>query len=717
MPPASRLVGAVAVLVAALALGAPAALAAVDVEHVSVSAVAPDGIVGPGDTVAITETIRNRSIAPLSALTATLGSPVATVPMTSTSSYAPLAPAAEIANAPAFQAEIPSTVRCGAGVPFEMTVSGIDGASLVPFEIPTGVAGARRSYESTRVPRPIPAGSVGTLSVPGGGVQAAAVGDATSSVTVADAGLVKNVRVRIGKLTYPDVGHLRLTLLAPDGVTSVVLFDGEATGADFTDTVFVVPAAGVPGIGGSGTPHTGTYTATQSLGAFAAADGEGTWQLDVTTSTPAQTGELVAWGLDVDPAVCDLRPAAAVVATPNPAVPGQDVVVSAARSVSPVGDALTYEWSVDGAPFAAGAATRPAQSYPVGPHTFTVRVTDAHGRSTEASTTVKVTEAPTTNLTASPADPQSGQTITLDSGSADTGGSVVLHEWDLDGNGTFERSTDGVRTLQTKFTTPGAHPVSVRVTDNDGATSAQTLVITVRTLPPVASFTVSPAPPVIGSPATLSAIASLDLDGRIARYEWDLDGDGTYETDGAAAATVQHVFTAAGPIAVRLRVTDDSGAQAEKTVSVSPNRAPVAAVTAAPNPVLAGHAVTFDAGGSLDPDGTLARFQWDLDGDGIFELDTATTATAARAYPNAGGVTVRVRVTDDAGTPAVGSVDVVVRPVADPTGGSGGSTAPADGGGAAPAPAAPVPRGATTTPAADAGAAAAAAAASIPAGP
>jgi hypothetical protein len=404
------------------------------------------------------------------------------------------------------------------------------------------------------------------------------------------------------------------------------------------------------------------------------------------------------------------------VATPNPAVPGQDVVVSAARSISPVGDALTYEWSVDGAPFVAGSATRPPESFPVGAHTFTVRVTDAHTRSTQASTTVKVTAPPTTNLTAMPADPQSGETITLDSASADAGGSVVQHEWDLDGNGTYERSTDAVRTLETKFATPGAHTVGVRVTDNDGATSTQSLVITVRTLPPMATFTVSPAPPVVGSTATLSALGSLDLDGRIARYEWDLDGDGTYETNGASAPTVQHVFTAAGPIAVRLRVTDDSGAQAEKTVSVSPNRAPVAAVTAAPNPVVAGRPVTFDAGGSLDPDGTVARFQWDLDGDGIFELDTATTPTTARAYPNAGAVTVRVRVTDDAGTPAMGTVEVVVRPVPEPTGGSGGSTAPADGGGTAPAPAAPGPS-AAAPPAGGAGAAAPGGAAGVPAGP
>jgi hypothetical protein len=90
------------------------------------------------------------------------------------------------------------------------------------------------------------------------------------------------------------------------------------------------------------------------------------------------------------------------------------------------------------------------------------------------------------------------------------------------------------------------------------------------------------------------------------------------------------------------------------------NQAPTAAMTATPASLAPGESATFDASGSRDPDGRVASYAWDLDGDGSFETSTGATPTATRSYASAGSFTVRVRVTDDEGGNAEASVPVTV---------------------------------------------------------
>jgi PKD domain len=86
--------------------------------------------------------------------------------------------------------------------------------------------------------------------------------------------------------------------------------------------------------------------------------------------------------------------------------------------------------------------------------------------------------------------------------------------------------------------------------------------------------------------------------------------------------------------------------------------APTASITAAPNPTIVKQTVNFDGSGSTDSDGTIAKYEWDLNGDGSFETNTGTTPSASTQYTTVGQRTVRLRVTDDAGE--TGSASVVV---------------------------------------------------------
>ena len=101
-------------------------------------------------------------------------------------------------------------------------------------------------------------------------------------------------------------------------------------------------------------------------------------------------------------------------------------------------------------------------------------------------------------------------------------------------------------------------------------------------------------------------------------------------------------------------------------VAVVANRAPVAALSAAPAVVAGGKPVRFDASGSTDPERQRLRYQWDLDGNGSFETAAGTTPAVSRAYPSTTTLTARVRVTDPHGFSSVAGALVKVdslRPV------------------------------------------------------
>jgi hypothetical protein len=89
--------------------------------------------------------------------------------------------------------------------------------------------------------------------------------------------------------------------------------------------------------------------------------------------------------------------------------------------------------------------------------------------------------------------------------------------------------------------------------------------------PPVANFITSQNPAITGQPLGLDARQSTDPDGSIVKYEWDLNGDGTYEKSSASPTGVQVDSAAANSQSIRLRVTDDKGAQTVSAPAAIPS--------------------------------------------------------------------------------------------------------------------------------------------------
>ncbi len=237
--------------------------------------------------------------------------------------------------------------------------------------------------------------------------------------------------------------------------------------------------------------------------------------------------------------------------------------------------------------------------------------------------------------------------------------SIVLYEWDVDGDGVFD--TSGTSPIVTHTYSAADYPeatlpqnirVTLRVTDNNASPSTDTdtavITIAVPPHPPVADAN-GPYTCTAGLPCTLDGSGSYDIDNVvgdfITAWEWDLDNDFVFDDAGGTVPTV--TFDSPGLFNVGLRVTDNAvlndvnsnGVQDPEerledfdftTVTVVANGPPVADANG-PYTVDEGSSVTLDATGSADPNGDPPTYAWDLDDDGLYD-------DAAGAAPSYTGV-------------------------------------------------------------------------------
>jgi len=195
---------------------------------------------------------------------------------------------------------------------------------------------------------------------------------------------------------------------------------------------------------------------------------------------------------------------------------------------------------------------------------------------------------------------------------------------------------------------------------------------------PVFPPLVNAGPPItaqVNTEATLSgSAAAQNPDGKITSYQWDFDGDGTYDWSSNTTGKAKHTYTVVQTYVARLKVTDNKGLTAEDTTNVT--------VTARPNipPVanagddqasFVGQAVAF-RGTASDEDGQVVRYQWDYDGDGVWDYESPSSGTGSWTFQGPGTFEAKFRVTDDRGATAEDTAAVTVKVNLPPEANAGG---------------------------------------------
>ena len=210
----------------------------------------------------------------------------------------------------------------------------------------------------------------------------------------------------------------------------------------------------------------------------------------------------------------------------------------------------------------------------------------------------------------------------------------------------------------------GSHTMSVKATTNGGVIDSSPAIATwtVDTTLPATFDLVAPDEGAVGGPS-FSWHESSDLSG-IARYEVWIDGVKTNSPDikcdgGLCTGTPPEVGD--GPHTWQVKAVDSADNVRESGVRTFTRLAPPSIVVAiAPGRALVGRTVTFDASASTDPNGSIVRFEWDLNGDGSFERDTGATPTTTSSYAKPQTLTISVRATDNSGNSSVGAGQLVV---------------------------------------------------------
>ncbi|MBI3892678.1 MAG: PKD domain-containing protein [Candidatus Wallbacteria bacterium] len=179
---------------------------------------------------------------------------------------------------------------------------------------------------------------------------------------------------------------------------------------------------------------------------------------------------------------------------------------------------------------------------------------------------------------------------------------------------------------------------------------------------PVVSAVVNPTRAEVGQPVTF--FANL-LSGRnpVARVEWDFTGRGVFDFSSGTSFTTTRAYQAAGVFNPIVRVTDTAGLSGtDYTALVRVGGLSVrlgASIVQGTAPLT----VNFTAS-AVNPSGApLANFQWDFDGDGVYDAyqtATGSTATASHTYAAGGTFDAAVKVIDSQARMASGSVVVHV---------------------------------------------------------
>jgi plastocyanin len=105
--------------------------------------------------------------------------------------------------------------------------------------------------------------------------------------------------------------------------------------------------------------------------------------------------------------------------------------------------------------------------------------------------------------------------------------------------------------------------------------------------PPTAALETASTTVAAGKTVTLDSSKSRPGTGAIIGHVWDLDGNGSFETDTAGTPTVDATPTTAGPLTVRVRVIDDGGLNADAKLDLTVTAVPKPEVSKAPDETLA----------------------------------------------------------------------------------------------------------------------------------
>ena len=335
---------------------------------------------------------------------------------------------------------------------------------------------------------------------------------------------------------------------------------------------------------------------------------------------------------------------------------GSEIAFDGSASSDSDGSIVSYEWDFgDGT---TGTGTTPSHAYvDNGSYTTTLTVTDNDGLTGTDIASVTVDNVPPIASATNDGPKDEGTPITVTASQTDPGIlDTFTCSFDWNNDGTYEIVDQTSHSFSHTWAQDGAYTVGVRVKDKDAGEGTTTTNVIVNDIDPIADFSYSPASPTAGDTIEFTD-QSTSYDG-ISSWAWD------FETDDSTAQNPTHAYSSDGIYTASLTVEEADGdsSTASKNITVSAANEPPVADAGDAYSGDEYSAITFDASGSSDPDGTIATYEWDWESDETYD-ETTASPTINHTWNDDYTGTVTLRVTDDWGKTDISTASVQVNNV------------------------------------------------------
>ena len=426
-------------------------------------------------------------------------------------------------------------------------------------------------------------------------------------------------------------------------------------------------------------PATSTLSATNTANITASGLQVGvySYRLTVTDNRNASSSDIVT--VTVIPAV-NQAPLANAGANRNITLPTNATTLNGGASNDPDGTIVAYLWQqVSGPSTAALSSTNTAatnlSNLQAGVYVFRLTVRDDDNATDTDDITVTVNtptiQAPTANAGANRVITLPANSTSLNgAGSSDPDGTIVAYLWQqVSGPSTATLSSTNTAATNISNLRAGVYTFRLTVRDNDNATDADDITVTVNAATNQAPVANAGANRVLTLPTSSTALngsGSSDPDGTIVAYLWQQvsgPSTATLSSTNTAATTISNLR--AGTYTFRLTVRDNDNATDTDEVTIrintAANQAPVANAGANRVITLPASSATLSAAASSDPDGTIANYQWQqVSGPSASTLSATTGVSITVSNLKLGVYTYRVTVRDNNNATATATVTVTV---------------------------------------------------------
>lgn len=198
-----------------------------------------------------------------------------------------------------------------------------------------------------------------------------------------------------------------------------------------------------------------------------------------------------------------------------------------------------------------------------GTYNATLYVQSSTGDTATESITITVqNNPPVATADVTPSNGEVPLDVQLAGSGTDSDGTIVLYEWDFEGDGVFDWSSTTTGTTTHTYTEEGTHQAVFRITDDTGLTATAVATTTaIRAGPPGSPTATASASPTIGNAPLVVNFSGTgtDPDNDIVLYEWDFDDDGVYDWSSTTSGNTSYTYNNTGTHVASFRVTDSTG--------------------------------------------------------------------------------------------------------------------------------------------------------------